>query len=309
MRQEVKKEPFEEKYGKRPTRYYLDSFNQITLPVPGEFINDSWKEFSPLEQRFISHLSASYVDWKRYINQTVGHRKNTSPATRLQSHVCSRDMNFDSFIKWLLEDLSEQVEPDEEFIMITDKESPDYGKMLITGYEQTELEAGIDLLKSGMKPLYAGTFEASCYFFALAFHYLREDDDRKFEYDNAMLEASELLGEFRGWYTAAYELEIKERDQKNKKSGGDSKAEKEFGAHRREVLRILEEMLVQNEPFEKKSVLIKEISSRLDLYVKENNLKGADLTKSKDTSDMIKNWSYRNKDIKKAFEEVMSRKQ
>lgn len=306
-----------EKSGFSPTEYYMYYFSQETERVGGKEIKKIWKSLNPIEKRFIYYLNDAYPDWEQYTIDRLCSEDITGTMTYLQYVVCKKlkllkqhrrekDVNapdiFDHFFRILLSDLPPPIPHDELSTFESNLEFADL-KLTKLPSDFATIEWSIDALRKSDCFSHADSFELACYFFAIAFLVLRERESLS-EYEHAMLEAFMHLGEFRAWCTAEYELKIKFRDHQNKKNGGDSKAEKEFGPHKKEVIRIMdEEVLQQGLIFKTKSDLITLLTDRLNKYIEECGLK-----KSKDTFNMIKGWSIRNDNIKKKFNELMSHK-
>lgn len=86
-----------------------------------------------------------------------------------------------------------------------------------------QISEGLDRIKDVKKYQPADAFEASCYFFLIAYHYLRDESTRE-EYQNALSEALEHQGEFRGWAAAMlYKNELYEKFERKNKALGEFK--------------------------------------------------------------------------------------
>jgi hypothetical protein len=286
-----------------PTDHYLNYFNQFLPPVQGRFLNENWNRFSPTEQRLITYLNESYPSWLRYVSSRINIEPKQTKTTFLQNFSISTQHNFDSFLRFLLEDLSDE-EDLEEGVVILKKlnnqeavENPNMTSLHIQG-----LRKGIDIVLSQMKPEGIDKFEAACYFFTLAFCYLSEPGN-EYEYYNAMFEAAELLGEFRGWCSNVQELELALKKHENAKNAGFAKAEKSFGQHKIEVMRILKEEILKNPGsvnVKTATALHDVLGQRLNMFIAEHHL-----TKSVDSARMIKGWA-REGEFRKLFNEVLA---
>lgn len=176
-------------------------------------------------------------------------------------------------------------------------EAPDFTSLHIKG-----LRKGLDRVNELHNSSGMDRFEAASYFFTLAFHYLSEIG-REAEYFNAMFEAFEQLGEFRGWCSNVKTLESALKKQEDTKKAATVKAERNFGTHKKEVTRILEEDILANpSAFKLKtaSALHNELGQRLDKFIEAKNL-----NESADSASMIKGWA-RNGKFKELFNKVLS---
>lgn len=294
---------FEGKFGKTPTDYYLEHFNKPTPPVPSSFLGDHWLSFSSSEQRLVSYLNDSYPDWMYHITLRKNSEKERHPATILQNYVVSTQCDFDAFIRFLLEDLSEEDEIEAGLVYLKklndlkSVEDPDFTSLHVKG-----LRKGLDTVNELLNTNGMDRFEAASYFFTLAFHYLSEIG-REAEKSNAMFEAFEQLGEFRGWCSNVQILESALKKHKDVKKAANVKAEKSFGAHKREVIRILEEEILPNpNSFKLKTAtaLHNVLGWRLDEFITANSL-----NKSADSASMIKGWA-REGEFKELFDKALS---
>ncbi|KFD25301.1 hypothetical protein [Yokenella regensburgei] len=294
---------FEGNFGKTPTDYYLEHFNKPTQPVPGSFLNDHWINFSSSEQRLVSYLNDSYHDWIHHITLRKNSEKERCPTTILQNYVVSTQCNFDSFMRFLLEDLSEEdeIEAGLGYLKkLNDQapvEDPDFTSLHVKG-----LRKGLDTVNELLNTNGMDRFEAASYFFTLAFHYLSEMG-REAEKSNAMFEAFEQLGEFRGWCSNVQTLESALKKHRDAKKAGNAKAEKNFGSHKREVTRILKEEILPN-PYTYKlktaTALHNLLGRRLDEFITANSL-----NESANSASMIKGWA-RMGEFKELFDKALS---
>ncbi|MBW9402527.1 hypothetical protein FHC51_22465 [Leclercia sp. EC_58] len=293
---------FEGNFGKTPTDYYLEHFNKPTQPVPGGFLNDHWINFSSSEQRLVSYLNDSYPDWIHHITLRKNSEKERRPTTILQNYVVGTQCNFDAFMRFLLEDLSEEdeIEAGLGYLKkLNDQEpveDPDFTSLHVKG-----LRKGLDTVNELLNTNGMDRFEAASYFFTLSFHYLSEMG-REAEQSNAMFEAFEQLGEFRGWCSNVQALESALKKHEDAKKAANVKAEKSFGAHKREVTRILEEEILPNpNSFKLKTAtaLHNELGMRLDEFIAANSL-----NESANSVSMIKGWA-RCGDFKELFDRTL----
>lgn len=288
---------------KTPTAHYMDLFNQVTKPVSGEFISMHWIDFTPTEQRLLSYLSDSYPEWRSYITRRVEVNRKLYPATPLQSFVVTSQHNFSAFMRYLLEDLSDEDDLQEGADLLTkvnnhsELTANDLASPHVRG-----LTKGLDTVEGMPESDGADKFETACYLFTLAYHYLSEQG-REQEYYNATSEAFKNLGEFRGWSSNVKELESALKKYKDTKNAGHTKAEKNFGRHKREVIRILEEDISPapgSVQVKTATALHEELGRRLDIFIAENSLK-----ESTDSARMIKGWA-REGEFKELFNNVLA---
>lgn len=278
-----------------PTEYYLTYFNSPTPPVLGYHLSQMWEQFEPIERRCISYLNDSYSDWRQCLMSTEEDKKRTF----LQEFSLSVNITFDYFLHFLLEELSDEDELSSSLKILKGLnqdgyvENPDFR----SGHERN-LTEGINQIGGKSGGTEQDAFEIACYFFTLAFNYL-SSPGREVEYNNAMLEAFEHIGEFRGWYSYKRKLEKQAKRQKDAKKAANVKSDKDFGPQKAEVTRQLKEDIRNNNIcYKTQKALHEALAEHLDDYCKENNLK-----ESADTVALIKGWA-RQGDFKKLFDEV-----
>lgn len=285
-----------------PTDHYLSYFSQLVPPLPDRFLNEHWIRFKPTEQRLITYLNESYPEWLRFVSLRINADPGRQGVTFLQNFSVGAQHSFDSFLRFLLEDLSDEDDLSTGLSILKKLnnegavEKPDMTPLHIQG-----LRKGIDTVLNQLKPEEIDKFEAACYFFTLAFHYLSEQG-REEEYYNAMFEAAVLLGEFRGWCSNIQELELALKRHEHAKNAGFAKAEKNFGQHMQEVTRILKEEILPNPGsvnIKTASALHDELGQRLSIFVANNHL-----IESVDPARMIKGWA-RQGEFKDLFKEVL----
>ncbi|ESM78247.1 hypothetical protein L388_00341 [Klebsiella oxytoca MGH 42] len=295
---------FEGNFGKTPTDYYLEHFNKPTQPVPGGFLNDHWINFSSSEQRLVSYLNDSYPDWIHHITLRKNSEKERRPTTILQNYVVSTQCNFDSFMRFLLEDLSEEdeIEAGLGYLKKLNDQDPVEGPDL-TSLHVKGLRKGLVTVNQLLNTNGMDRFEAASYFFTLAFHYLSEMG-REAEKSNVMFEAFEQLGEFRGWCSNVQALESALKKREDAKNAANVKAAKNFGAHKKEVIRILEEeILLDPNSYKLKTAtaLHNVLGGRLDEFITANSL-----NESADSANMIKGWARGDGEFKELFDKALS---
>lgn len=206
-------------------------------------------------------------------------------------------------MRFLLEDLSEEdeIEAGLSYLKkLNDQEpveNPDFTSLHVKG-----LRKGLDTANELLNTNGMDKFEAASYFFTLAFHYLSEPG-REVEKSNAMFEAFEQLGEFRGWCSNVQSLESALKKREDAKNAANVKAEKSFGAHKKEVIRILEEEILPDpDSFKLKTAtaLHNVLGRRLDEFITANSL-----NESADSASMIKGWA-REGGFKELFDKALS---
>lgn len=179
-----------------PTDFYLREFSfqpgLLTVSLYDGFLKEEWGSFTFIERRFITHLYDQYYVWRHFLLNIRKKNKNSTITTPLQKEVIESKWDADEFFSYLVED--------------------------IITLEQ--ISEGLDIIKDFKKAQPADSFEASCYFFLLAYHFLKDEDTRD-EYQNAMCEALEHQGEFRGWATAMlYKNELYSKFERKDKDLG-----------------------------------------------------------------------------------------
>lgn len=177
-----------------PTDFYLRELSfqpgLLTVSLHGGFLKEEWGSFTLVERRFITHLYEQYYVWRHFLLNIRKKNKKTTIMTPLQKEVIESEWDADEFFSYIVEE--------------------------IITLEQ--ISEGLDIIKDFKHAQPADSFEASCYFFLLAYHFLKGKDTID-EYQNALCEALEHQGEFRGWAAAMlykYDLYIKfERKDKD----------------------------------------------------------------------------------------------
>ncbi|TDN50232.1 hypothetical protein EC843_106152 [Buttiauxella sp. JUb87] len=245
-----------------PTHYYIREFGHLpglsTFILNGDFLQEVWGDFTQPEKRFIAHLYEQYYVW-RYFLLNIRKRDNKSTCiTPLQQAAFENHWDANDFFSYLLEEL--------------------------TTFEQ--ISEGLDRIKNFEKYQPADAFEASCYFFLIAYHYLK-DESTRMEYQNALSEALEHQGEFRGWAAAMlYKNELYEKFEKK---------DKDLGIFKLKATSLLEEWYINSGSGIFKSDT--EVQSRLnEELLKLNN---EIMSGREDFSTSIKNWyDAKNPDFK-----------
>ncbi|BBR19306.1 MULTISPECIES: hypothetical protein [Enterobacteriaceae] len=245
-----------------PTDFYIREFGLhpglSTLLLNGAFLKEVWGDFTLAEKRFIAHMYEQYYVW-RYFLLNIRKRDNKSTCiTPLQQAAFENQWDANGFFSYLLEKL--------------------------TTLEQ--ISEGLDRIKSFEKYQPADAFEASCYFFLIAYHCLKNESTR-LEYQNALSEALEHQGEFRGWAAAMlYKNELYEKFEKR---------DKDLGIFKLKAMWLLEEWYINSGGGMFKSDT--EVQSRLnEELLKLNN---EIMSGREDFSSSIKNWyDAKNPDFK-----------
>lgn len=237
-----------------PTDFYLREFSLqtglSTLLLNAGFLKEKWESFTLTERRFITHLYEQYYVWRHFLLNIRKQTKNSTAITPLQREVIEYEWNADGFFSYLVEEV----------------------KTL------EQISEGINIIKDFKRTQPADSFEASCYFFLLAYHFLKDGDTRS-EYHNAMCEALEHQGEFRGWAAAMlYKNELYSKFERK---------DKELGQFKLLAHVLLEEWFISAEKFSFKTDT--EVQAKLNdelIKFNESTIKsGRD-----DFIGSIKNW-------------------
>lgn len=183
-----------------PTDFYLRELSfqpgLLTVSLHGGFLKEEWGSFTLVERRFITHLYEQYYVWRHFLLNIRKKNKKSAVITPLQKEVIESEWDADEFFSYLVEE--------------------------IITLEQ--ISEGLDIVKDFKQAQPADSFEASCYFFLLAYHFLKGEDTRD-EYQNALCEALEHQGEFRGWAAAMlYKYDLYSKFERKDKDLGPFKA-------------------------------------------------------------------------------------
>ncbi|MCW1830215.1 hypothetical protein OLZ31_25825 [Enterobacter asburiae] len=252
-----------------PTDFYIRELSlqpgfrtRILYP---EVLSEYWETFRLTEQRFIAHLYEQYPVWKYYLLIIRKRSKKTVCVTNLQQAVIDNNWNVDDFFSYLIEDIN----------------------------SLDEISEGLDIIKDFKTYQSADAFEASCYFFILAHKYLCFDDF-KLEYHNAICEALEHQGEFKGWAAAMlYKNEAYEKFFKKDKG---------LGIFKFYAFKFLEEAYINGDKYKTDVEVQGKLNDFLRGVSEEKN------TGPVDFSVKIKNWyDAKDSDLKKLIKRLVHR--
>ncbi|WP_370611560.1 hypothetical protein [Klebsiella aerogenes] len=307
---------FETKVGTTPTNHYLDYFRKMTPLVPGPFLEDEWEKFKPTERRIIHELNEAYPDWLECISQRIeGEVKDGNShrvGTFLQNFALTTWHCFDSFLRFVLNDLSDEDDLENGLRILHELnakgevEDPDFASPHERG-----LRKGLDTVLSQLNPEGMDKFESACYIFTLAYHYLSAVGDEN-RHDNALLEAAAHLGEFRGWYSNVQDVKRVLSTRENAQKAAKAKADGEFGAHKKEIMRIMcdekEVELLHGEQSGSKAQYANHwyrvLGARLDQYAEQEGL-----NESKDSVNLIKGWVRKDPEFEDIFKILLKNAQ
>ena len=179
-----------------PTDFYIREFatepGLLALILNGGFLKEEWKNFCRHEKRFIARLYEQYYVWRYFLLEIRSRSKTSTSITPLQRITIESKWDANDFFSYLLEE-----------IITLEK-----------------ISEGLDHIKDRKRYQPADAFEASCYFFLIAYHHLRDESTRD-QYQNALAEALEHQGEFRGWAAAMlYKSELYEKFERKDRDLG-----------------------------------------------------------------------------------------
>lgn len=242
-----KKKMFRDVTGAEPADYFLNHFRKIYPSPPvnleGETLSEIWLGFTPVEQRFIHHLTRAYTPWQiELLSRFQDNIIATEEMTELQQWIVEKKPDFSLF----LEKLNTHFAAEEKILN------------------------GINLLHGIFdEPRYINAFELACYFFLLARYCITPE--KSYPYYNALIKANEFYGQFRAWYDIAmYEgLRLEKKEQSSQ--GGKNTAQKSGAALiRNELIRILMKKVESSETFTSKVTLSEAVAPALYAFILEH---------------------------------------